>query len=110
MDPRYAGTYLFRCERDLRAIRDVLNSAGPWTWTLHESDQHGAYLLARPDDSYTKVRLIGDNPPDYQLVTTYDSSGGTAPLPLERVHSMILDRLLPAIGANTIRPGPQFDW
>lgn len=110
MDPRYAGTYVFRCDRDIRAIRDALNSVGPWTWTLHESDLHGPYLLARPDDSHTKIRVIGETPPDYQLVTAYDPSGGKSPLPLEEVHQTILDRLLPAIGAAAVAPGPPFDW
>jgi hypothetical protein len=104
------GTILFSCERELSAIRDHLNSVGPWTWTLRDSDEHGAYLLARPDNSYTKVRLIGEAPPDYQLVTTYDPRGIETPVPLERIHDMILDRLLPAIGARNVRPGPPWDW
>lgn len=110
MASRYSGNYVFSCERDLKGILAVLNATGPWTWSLRDSDEHGAYLLAHPDDSYTKVRLVGEGPPEYQLVMTYDPSGGSSPLSLEQVHDAILDRLLPAIGARSVRSGPPFEW
>lgn len=110
MPSRYAGTYTFKCARELRTILDLLNEAGPWMWCLRDSDEHGPYLLARPDDSHTKVRLVGEEPPEYQLVTSYDPGGTETPISLEHLHDTILDRLFPSIGAIDVKAGPSFDW
>ena len=97
-------SYRFQCELTRKRIQAQLSETGPWTWLGGDSDYDGLYLRAVPG-SGIKLRILGETPPHY--VIEIDLNPALAEdCTLEELHRIVLDDLLPSIGAANINPVP----
>ncbi len=102
-----AEAYSFQSPLAVEEMLDRLNQAGPWTWSLRDSDTYGFYLRCRPDSSSTKLRIVGP-PPDYLLAISFDPTDvDNNPVadhtPADELARLILDRILPALDARDVK-------
>ena len=47
---RVSWGYDFNCDKSIAAVHAVLNTEGPWQWTIGDSDIYGDYLKCRPKE------------------------------------------------------------
>ena len=47
--------YDFSCRETVDALLAAFNAAGPWQWTLGDSDVYGFYLKCRPDRAELRI-------------------------------------------------------
>lgn len=95
----------FTCPLDLDAILVRLNAAGPWRWTLRDSDTYGDYLIARPTPIIgTKVRLFHQDGGRYVADLTYDDESLGHGLTHAQLVAVMRDQILPSLGAAAVTP------
>ena len=107
MQPTYPEAYAFDSPLPLEAMLAALN-AGPWSWTLRDSDTFGAYLVARPDSGPTRLRILrrifrGDGPA-FLLDAFYSSDSPENRLSRGEVEQVIQRQVFPAIQADDVHP------
>lgn len=96
------GAYEFESDAQIEQMKDQLDARGPWQWQLRDSDAEGAYLRALPDESYTRVRILGQ-PPRYTIEVVWDYSyDGPGQTTREEIDRIIREDLAPAIGAKIL--------
>lgn len=96
----FGGTYEFVCEKPIEEIQAAWNAAGPYRWNAFDNEQYGIYIVAREPEMNLKIRLLGETP-NYSL-----ELDGRADAPEKMravVFSTMFDRLLPMVGAKSIR-------
>ena len=89
----------FHSTLDFQGLHDRLNEIGPWQWRGTESDTHGDYLTSRPQKGVT-LRIFGEAPDWVVQISVRDD----APLSRSELADLLNAQILPAIGAQNIRP------
>ncbi len=102
----YPEAYAFDSPLSLQAMLAALN-AGPWQWTMRDSDTFYLYLVTRPEGGPTKLRIIRRIFPDEGLLFLLDAFYLTdSPenrLSRAEVEQVIQGEVLPAIQAHNVR-------
>jgi hypothetical protein len=100
----HAEAYAFDSPLTLEAMLASLNAAGPWSWTLRDSDTFYLYLVTRPDGGPTKLRIIRRIFPDeglpFLLDAFYLQGSPENRLSRDEVEQVIQRQVLPAIQAH----------
>lgn len=99
---RLPEAYSFESTLTLAAMLAALEAAGPWTWTLRDSDTYGDYLRARPDGGPTKLRIITARDA-YLLDIFYLDGSQENRLSRADVETIIQQQVLPALQAQRVR-------
>jgi hypothetical protein len=98
----FGATYDFVCDKPIEEIQAAWNAAGPYRWKAFDNDQYRIYIVAYESETNLKIKVLGETP-NYSL----EWSGRVAAAEHERsstvVFSAILERLLPMVGATSIR-------
>ncbi len=100
--------YRFTTELTLPQVFERLNEEGPWRWSMRDSDRWGDYMstLAFPD--YAMVKLFAE-PDHYAVNVLFESERSEGPMELHMLKTILLDSLLPAIGARDVTPTATYD-
>ena len=103
----YPEAYAFDSPLSLQAMLVALN-AGPWSWTMRDSDTFYLYLVSRPDGGPTKLRIIrrifpGEGPA-FLLDVFYLADSPENRLSRGEVEQVIQGQVLPAIQARSSSP------
>jgi hypothetical protein len=99
----FPDAYAFDSPLTLDAMADALNAAGPWTWEVRDSDTYGDYVVARPDEGPTRVRVIAHGGA-FLLDVLYVTRSRKNRLAREEVERVVQDRVLPALQASNLKP------
>jgi hypothetical protein len=99
--------YSFQSALTVEEMLARLNPAGPWTWSVRDSDRYGEYLITRPDQSWTKLRIVKTRR-GYLLDVTFDPIKADGKLvaghiPIEELVRVSLNHVLPAVGAKNVQ-------
>ncbi len=112
------GAYDFDCALEPDELINILNAAGPWTWTMRDSHWYGDYLIARANQGKTKLRIVEyrqtehlmlpgqqRDPSEQRYVIWAEHAGesGDDRGLLDELDSTIQKHVLPAIGARGLR-------
>ena len=108
MHPSYPEAYAFDSPLTLQAMLARLNAAGPWSWTMRDSDTFADYLVTRPDGGPTKLRIIRrifpGQGPAFLLDAFYLKDSPENRLSQGEVEQVIQGQVLPAILAHNVHP------
>lgn len=95
--------YAFQSNLPLKEMLARLNATSPWKWVMGDSDSYGEYLIARPYQGYSKFRVFAEEERlVFDVFYSFDDHG--AEDLWDSQHSLILNELLPSIGARDVRP------
>jgi hypothetical protein len=98
-----AYAYAFKSDLTPGAIVARFRELGPWEWDDRDSDSWGPYysagVLSPPDHGIVKLIAETDH---YVLNVVLRSSAQPVGSRFDDVRDILLDRLLPAIGARDI--------
>ena len=95
-------TFEFRCEREIFDIQATWRSNGPYAWQAFDSEQYGAYIVARAPELNLRVRVLG-KAPNYSLEMDFDVERKRMKQTKAQLFSTMFEKLLPAVGATHIR-------
>jgi hypothetical protein len=108
MQPSYPEAYAFESPLTLTAMLASLNALGSWSWTMRHSDTFTDYLVTRPDDGPTKLRIIRRVFPrkglPFLLDVFYLTDSPENRLSRGEVEQMIQLQVLPAVQAHNVHP------
>jgi hypothetical protein len=106
------SAYSFVVDKTFRwRVRHGLDRRGPWdswTWKLGDSAWLGDYDAAKPLPHDGVIRIYEEDG-RFVLVILYHSERTDALADYQRLHAMLVDEFLPAIGATDVRPHPGLD-
>ncbi len=105
MSTNLPQAFSFSCPLNLDTIWSKLKALGSFEWTGHDSEDYGVYIMGKPTspDWAARVRIYGDNAPDYLLEFVYNYwqfKEGKSP---DQVIAFVKDQLLPAIAASNVK-------
>ena len=103
MPAAYAEAYAFQSSLTVEQMLAALNAAGPWAWTLRDSDTYGEYVRTRPDDGPTKLRIISTRD-GFLLDIFYLAGSPENRLSRDAVEKVVQDSVLPAVQAQAVTP------
>lgn len=99
---RAVRAFEFRTSLSLVEMLEKLTALGPWRWQIRDSETYNDYLATLPDPSHTKTQIIPDG--DRFVVNVYFNDEYKRPtLSFEEIQSVVLNRLLPGIGASRVQ-------
>jgi len=102
--------YAFAVDLTLEQLFARLNQAGPWRWTMRDSEHWGDYISTRvvpaPDDAMVKIYVEPDH---YVVNASFESEHPDATAKLQELRSTLLEKVLPALGARDVTPAETYD-
>jgi len=108
VQPSFPEAYAFDSPLTLQAMLASLNAAGPWSWTMRDSDTFTDYLVTRPDGGPTKLRIVRrifpGKGPAFLLDAFYLKDSSQNRLSRGEVEQVIQGQVLPAVGAQNVHP------
>ncbi len=94
--------YSFKSDLSMSAMLERLSASTPWKWVAGEKDDLGEYLMTRPFKGFAKYRIFSEED-HYLLDIFYSYLDAGAEEVWETQRSILLDEMLPSIGAREIR-------
>jgi hypothetical protein len=108
VEPSDPEAYAFDSPLTLGAMLAALSEAGPWSWTMRDSDTFADYLVTRPDGGPTKLRVIRrtfpGKGPAFLLDVFFLNGSPENRLSRGEVEQVIRRQVLPAIQAHNVHP------
>ena len=105
MAATFPEAYAFDSPLSLDAMADALDAAGPWKWEVRDSDTYGDYVVARPDDGPTRVRVIAHGGA-FLLDVLYVTRSQKNRLSRDEVEQVVQASVLPALQAGNVKAVP----
>jgi hypothetical protein len=104
----YPEAYAFDSPLPLQTMLANLCAAVPWSWTIRDSDTFADYLVSRPDEGPTRLRIIvrpfPGRGPQFLLDIFYLWDSPDNRLSRGEIEQVIQTQMLPAIQAQNVRP------
>jgi hypothetical protein len=98
-----AEAYSFQSNYTLEQMRLVLNSQSGLAWKGGDNDFWGEYLIARPADSDSKLRIFIDENGSFVIdLSTYPGEEGM--LTYAELQGIVEQKVLPILNARNIEP------
>lgn len=102
--------YAFKSPLSLREIKQRLVATTPWPWLDRDNDRYGDYLSALALPEWGMLKVFEEDG-TYVLDFKYrsDKADEDAQAEWRPVHDMLVDRVLPSLGAREVAPTEPFD-
>jgi hypothetical protein len=102
--------YAFKSDLSIPDMLKRLNEVGPWQWIDRDSDRYGEYIAARAVEAphHGTAKILFDD--DRYVINVALRSEEPDPQPaFDGVRKLVLDKVLPALGASDITETDDYD-
>jgi hypothetical protein len=103
-----ARAYSFESDFSIEEMQAVLNSRSGFAWKGADNDHWGEYLVARPRQSYSKLRIFVDESGRF-VVDMSTLPGEENMLSYEALQEIVERDVVPVLNASKLEPHPGWE-